>query len=181
MMGRAQAVTRKPDELSTMQQLRIISAMLIAAAFLVFSISSANAAGTYDPPKASKSANLHPSFVTAQKLIGAQDYSQALTALSLVIKDEPQNADAWNLKGFSHRKIGEFSASQSAYETALSLDPKHTRAMEYMGELYLTLGNLPEAEALLKRLNKLCYFNCKDRDLLKEAIAAYRKENGIEG
>lgn len=175
MMVNKQAITRNADDLSTMQQVRIISAMLIAAAVLVFSISSADAAGSYDPPKASTAPDLHASFIKAQKLINAEDYSNALTALSRVIKDEPKNADAWNLKGFSHRKIGEYDASQKAYEMALSLDPKHTRAMEYMGELYLTLGNLPEAEALLKRLNKLCYFNCKDRDMLKKAIQAYRQ------
>ena len=100
----------------------------------------------------------------------------ALTALAIVTKDQPENADAWNLTGYANRKLGDFPQSEAAYEEALRLDPKHTRAMEYMGELYLTLDELDKAEALLKRLNKLCYFNCKDRDLLKKAIAAYKAQ-----
>ena len=156
---------------------QIVSIGLIAASFLLFSIASASAAGSYDPPKASQKSNLHKEFVKAGRFIAANEYKQALSALSNVIADEPENADAWNLKGFSHRKIGAYEAAEQAYLKALELNPKHTRAMEYMGELYLTLNQLDKAEALLARLNKACFFNCKDRDMLKKAIAAYKQAN----
>jgi hypothetical protein len=48
--------------------------------------------------------------------------------------------------------------------------------MEYMGELYLTIGQPEKANALLERLNGLCSFNCHDRDLLAKAIAAYKAQ-----
>ena len=35
--------------------------------------------------------------------------------------------------------------------SALAINPKHKGALEYKGELYLTLGNLAGAEALLAR------------------------------
>lgn len=147
------------------------------AAFLCFSMTSAFAAGTYDAPAPSKAKGLHLSYKMAEKLIAKENYPKALEALALVIKDEPKNADAWNLKGFSHRKNGEYDASYQAYETALTLDPKHRQAMEYMGELHLTLGQLDEAEALLRRLKKACSYNCKYRDMLAKAIADYKEAN----
>ena len=154
---------------------RWLVAMIAAA--LCFTMTSAFAAGTYDPPAKSKAKGLHLSYKMAEKLIAKENYPKALEALALVIKDEPKNADAWNLKGFSHRKIGQYDASQQAYETALTLDPKHRQAMEYMGELYLTLDKLDEAEALLARLKKACSYNCKYRDMLAKAIADYKKAN----
>ena len=159
----------------------LISRSLMMAAITVFAlcfaISSAHSAGSYDPPKATAS-KTHKSYDKAVADLAKDDFQSALTALDIVIKDEPKNADAWNLKGFSHRKLGQYEASESAYKTALRLNPKHSRAMEYMGELYLTLGDLPKAEALLERLNKACSFNCKDRDMLKKAIIAYKAANG---
>lgn len=150
-------------------------AMMTAA--LCFSMTSAFAAGTYDAPAPSKAKGLHLSYKMAEQLIAKENYPKALEALTLVIKDEPKNADAWNLKGFSHRKNGEYDASYQAYKTALTLDPKHRQAMEYMGELHLTLGQLDEAEALLERLKKACSYNCKYRDMLAKAIADYKKAN----
>ena len=37
------------------------------------------------------------------------------------------------------------------YEKALAIDPKHRGAHEYIGEAYLTLGNLPKAKEHLAR------------------------------
>ena len=154
---------------------RWLIAMMAAA--LCFSVANAFAAGSYDPPAPSKAKTLHQSYKLAEIFIAKDNYQKALEALALVIKDEPKNADAWNLKGFSHRKIGEYDASHQAYETALTLDPKHKQAMEYMGELFLTLDQLDEAEALLARLKKACSYNCKYRDMLAKAIADYKKAN----
>ena len=61
------------------------------------------------------------------------------------------------------------------YDKALAINPKHKGALEYKGELYLTLGNLAGAEELLARLNKTCSFNCSEVRDLKDAIAAYKK------
>ena len=47
-----------------------------------------------------------------------------------------------------------------------------------MGELYLTLGNLPKAEELLRRLKNACSCISRKEDDLKKAIKAYKKENG---
>ena len=113
----------------------------------------------------------------AASYIEEENYAKAITQLQKEIKRKPDHADAWNLLGFSLRKQGSYEEAEKAYSQALAIDPKHTGAMEYMGELYLTL-NMPEkSETLLAQLNKLCTFNCKDRDALQKAIKAYKANN----
>lgn len=111
----------------------------------------------------------------AQRQLGDENYQRALELLQKEVILNPDNADGWNLLGFSARKLGDYNKAKNAYTTALQLDPKHTRAMEYMGEMYLRLNQLDEAEKLLTKLNDLCQFNCKDRDMLKAAIASYKQ------
>ena len=57
---------------------------------------------------------------------------------------------------------------------ALAIDPKHRGAHEYMGEAYLLLGNLPQAEEHLAVLDKLCWLPCSEYSTLKTKVAEYR-------
>ena len=93
------------------------------------------------------------------------------------IAKNPDNADAWNLTGFASRKLGDYAASEVAYDKALAIDPKHKGALEYKGELYLTLGNLEGAENMFDRLNKVCFLSCKEKKQLAAAIRTYKKAN----
>ena len=115
-----------------------------------------------------------PELKAARLAIARKDYSLAISELNAVLSKKPEHADAWNLLGYSSRKSGDFETAETAYKKALEIDPKHTQAMEYMGEMYLTLNQPAKAEELLARLNKLCSFNCVDRDLLKAAIKQYK-------
>ena len=115
-----------------------------------------------------------PELKVARLAIARKDYSLAISELNAVLSKKPEYADAWNLLGYSSRKSGDFKTAKSAYTKALEIDPNHTQAMEYMGEMYLTLNQPAKAEELLARLNKLCNFNCVDRDLLKVAIKKYK-------
>jgi hypothetical protein len=63
------------------------------------------------------------------------------------------------------------------YTKALDINPKHKGALEYMGELYLTLEQPEQAKALLARLTKICTFGCEEKRELQEAIARYESEN----
>lgn len=113
----------------------------------------------------------------AQTLINREDYAGALKFLEAEIRKTPDNADAWNLTGYASRKLGDYAASEKAYDKALAIDPAHKGALEYKGELYLTLGNLAGAEEMLARLSKGCSFNCKEKKELAAAIEAYKKAN----
>ena len=67
--------------------------------------------------------------------IKAQDYKAALAELRDLAEDN-QNADVYNLFGFTLRKTGDYATSLSYYTKALDLQPDHKAAREYLGELY---------------------------------------------
>jgi tetratricopeptide (TPR) repeat protein len=89
-------------------------------------------------------------YKKAQKSVDMQRYREALADLQKVIKDKPKHADALNLMGYSHRKLAEYDLAVRFYNRALEADPKHRGANEYLGEAYLELNNLPEAEMRLE-------------------------------
>tara|TARA_Y100001960_G_C14638257_1_gene809429 strand:+ start:669 stop:1139 length:471 start_codon:yes stop_codon:yes gene_type:complete len=132
----------------------------------------AYAAGSDDPPKAADLAE----FVAAQKQVEAENYKEATTLLQRVIAAQPQNANALNLLAYSQRKSDDLKESLLNYKKALAMDPSHKDAHEYIGELYLRLGDLASAEKHLDRLNQLCLFGCEQLDELKAAVAAYKKK-----
>ena len=111
----------------------------------------------------------------AVAMINKENFSKALMLLEREISKDPKNADAWNLTGYASRKMGDFIASERAYDRALSINPKHKGALEYKGELYLTLNNLQGAEDMFDRLNQVCPFGCKEKKQLAAAIKAFKK------
>jgi len=91
---------------------------------------------------------------------------------------DSSDADAYNLLGFSHRKLGDVEAALAHYGKALALEPKHRGANEYLGELYLELGQLDKARERLKVLDGACFFGCEEYSELKAKIAAYQAQAG---
>ena len=124
------------------------------------------------PAKPSKPAD--PSYAQAKAMIEARNYAGAMPLLQQVVVRDPKNADAYNLMGYATRKSGDANGSLQYYNQALTIDPKHIGAHEYVGEAYLQLGRLPEAEQHLARLDSLCVFGCTEYRMLKAAIADYK-------
>ena len=110
-----------------------------------------------------------------QKLIKGEKYQQAITELDEALRDAPNDADLLNLVAYSHRKLGHFEIALENYLKALKIDPEHRGANEYLGELYLQLGQPDKAEERLAVLDKECFFGCEEYDELKQAIEEYRK------
>ncbi len=153
--------------------------MVAILALIVTSVSSvalaAGSGGGSDGGDKYKSYGLSVEMRKATALVKQKAYSEALAYLQKEVGVDPRNADAWNLIGFSSRKLGDYVTSEAAYDKALAINPNHKGALEYKGELYLTLGNLAGAEELLERLRKSCSFNCSEVKVLKDAITAYKK------
>jgi predicted Zn-dependent protease len=124
-------------------------------------------------PAAAKPA-ADPTFGRAKAMIEAKDYKGALPLLQQVVAKEPKNADAYNLLGYATRKSGDPNGSLQYYTYALSIDPKHLGANEYIGEAYLMLDKPQQAEQHLARLDSLCVFGCVEQRTLKAAIASYK-------
>lgn len=98
------------------------------------------------------------------------DYWAAISKLNSVVEANPRNTEAYNLLGFSYRKVKNFDSAERNYRRALRLDPKHKAALEYMGELYLETDRRAKAEELLATLEKLCPQGCEELDDLRQAI-----------
>ena len=139
--------------------------------------SSGGSGGSGDSGSSYNTATMSKAMRKATVLIKKEDFNGALALLETETAADPDNADAWNLTGFASRKLGDYTRSEAAYDRALAINPKHKGALEYKGELYLTLGNLEGAEQMLARLSKSCYFNCSEKKQLAAAIEAYKKAN----
>src|SRR5262249_49754670 len=60
--------------------------------------------------------------------------------------------EAWNLVGFTSRKLGDYPRSFDAYRTALRLKPDYALAHEYYGEGLLETGDVAGAKQQLEAL-----------------------------
>jgi Flp pilus assembly protein TadD len=123
-------------------------------------------------PKAKESPNVD----AGRKAIDAKDYKSAVDYLTKAVQEEPNNADAQNMLGYSYRKLGTFDKSMEHYQRALKIDANHRSAHEYLGELYLDMNQLDNAEKQLAALKKACPFfgKCEEYEDLKTAIDKYR-------
>lgn len=125
--------------------------------------------GSTEPAK-----TVDPNYARAKAMIEARDYTNALPLLQQVVTKDPKNADAYNLMGYATRKSGNAAGSLQYYQQALAIDSRHLGANEYIGEAYLMLDQLPQAEQHLARLDSLCVFGCAEHRMLKAAIANYK-------
>lgn len=105
-----------------------------------------------------------------EQKITARQYEAAIAELKKIVASDADNADAYNLLGFTHRKLKRYDVAQEYYQRALSLNPGHKGAMEYLGELYVETGRMEEANAMLARLDKACLFSCEEYKSLKAMI-----------
>lgn len=150
-----------------------IHVTLVAASLAMALSGAAFGMGNDSSAPAAKPAT-DPTFGRAKAMIEAKDYKGALPLLQQVVAKEPKNADAYNLIGYATRKSGDPNGSLQYYNYALTLDPKHLGANEYIGEAYLMLDRPKEAEQHLARLDSLCVFGCVEQRTLKAAIASYK-------
>ena len=117
-------------------------------------------------------------LVRGAALIEQGKYAEAIPLLRRATAAEPKNADAYNYLGFTHRKLGDREVALGYYQKALDIMPRHLGANEYLGELYLEMGELEKAEERLDVLDWACLFGCEEYTDLKNAIKAYKARRG---
>jgi Flp pilus assembly protein TadD len=112
-----------------------------------------------------------PDLTSVRAKIDAKNYAGALTELRGLAEDN-QQADVYNLLGFTLRKTGDYKTSLTYYTKALELQPDHKAAREYLGELYVETGEIAKAEEQVATLKQLCPSGCDELEDLQKAIAA---------
>ena len=123
--------------------------------------SSSDDSGPYSPTSRFKDIN---------KLIKLEKFAEAHKMLKSLKKVNTDEADRLNLLGFTARKSGDLDAAGDYYQQALTLNPRHTGALEYQGELFIQLGKIELAKANLAKIDKICWLPCNAERELKKAI-----------
>ena len=153
--------------------------MKIVAFILTLLISSVSlSAGTSSSTSsdAESSDQIKILYEKAEKYIEDKNYKKSLKVLKSLTKREDLSgfrADIYNLLGFSYRKLPQpdLDKSFAAYMMAIELDPDHVGAHEYLGELYIMMGNINKAKEMLFKIETLAGIGSKEYLDLNEIIS----------
>jgi Flp pilus assembly protein TadD len=146
----------------------------VLALLLTLTLSSAALAAGGDPlpeptPKGTPHATSQSVYNQGLALADAGDFASAEGAYRRAIALDPKLAEAWNGLGHSLKKQKRFPEALAAYDQALELRPDFPLAMQYLGELYVEMGQLDKARDLLAKLRPV---DQKNADKLAMAIHA---------
>ena len=104
----------------------------------------------------------------AYVLAKADRYQEALDVLNLLA--DPHTPKALNYRGYATRKLGRLDEGIGYYLQSVALDPNYAQVREYLGEAYVTKGDVGLAKAQLQAIERLCGTTCEEYRDLKEAI-----------
>lgn len=118
-------------------------------------------------------------YSLAREAIEKSDWQAAVELLQKVVEQRDWDDDAHNLLGFAYRKLEDYEQSLKYYDKALTLNPYHRGALEYLGETYLAMQRPDDAQATLQTLADVCRLSdmenadCPEWKLLQQAISQY--------
>ena len=127
-----------------------------------------------DAPKALPAA-ADSDYLAGKSAVETREWKRAIEFLSRAAARDAGNANIQNYLGFANRNDGNWEAAMQHYRLALSLNPAHRGATEYMGHAYLMRGNLQLADGQLARLERLCGHDCAEYTTLAKAIEDHRR------
>ena len=112
-------------------------------------------------------------YVAGRAALKASDDANALRRFQSALKRFPEAADLHNELGFAHRRLRQMDKAFEHYRRALTLNPQHRGAHEYIGEAYLIVGDVDQARLHLAALRSLCMLPCDELKDLEQAIAEH--------
>ena len=114
-------------------------------------------------------------YAAAREAIVARRWEEAIARLRKAEVRHPDHADLQNYLGYAHRNLKQFDAAFRHYQRAIELDPRHRGAHEYIGEAYLMVGDVANAEKHLSALRAICLLPCEELTDLESAFAKARR------
>ena len=145
---------------------------VMAAGSAMLSSADIQAASTNNNDSSSSASN-NKNFDHGQQSFRNGDWQEAVSYFKKAVSDDAKNAEAYNLMGYSYRRMGDADPAFDAYAKALDLEPRHRGAHEYLGETYLLVGDAEMANAQLTILKDICGNQCKETVKLRKAIERY--------
>ncbi len=83
--------------------------------------------------------------------------------------------------GFTTRKLGDVDAAFAYYGRALARDPNLVLTRAYLGEAYMSKGNVAAAESELAEIARRCGTACEAYAQLALNIATYKAKPAVKG
>jgi tetratricopeptide (TPR) repeat protein len=118
-----------------------------------------------------------PDYAAGKKALERKDWREAAQCFNKAALRDPDNADLQNYLGYSYRHLRQFDLAFKHYKRALTLNPRHRGAHEYIGEAYLMRGDLKSAQKHLAALREICLLPCEELADLEREIAKYVKKS----
>lgn len=106
-----------------------------------------------------------------------KEYGKAIDSFREATEANPRMHQAYSSLGYALRKTGDYTASLSAYNRALELEPTYAEAIEYRGEAFLGLNRIDDAKEAYLELFR------SDRaraDELMEAMQQWVEERSVQ-
>jgi tetratricopeptide (TPR) repeat protein len=164
---------RRPGQAGWTRTARALTACCVLIALPA--LFSARAEPTEDAPAA---AMRDADYAAGKAAMERKDWAEAVRRLQLAAVRDPDSADLQNHLGYSYRNLRNFPAALQHYQRAIALNPRHRGAHEYIGEAYLMLDDLPNAEKHVTALRGICLLPCEELADLEKAVQQYRVRTG---
>ena len=113
-------------------------------------------------------------YTAGRAALKGGDAGAALPRFQAALKRFPEAADLHNELGFAYRRQRQLDKAFEHYQRALSINPRHRGAHEYIGEAYLMAGDVASAEKHLAELRSICLLSCEELQDLRKAIEAHK-------
>mgnify|MGYP005630144847 FL=1 len=106
-------------------------------------------------------------------LIDQGKYEEAKQNLLIIMENNKQDAEVYNLLGYTERQLQNYTIAIKYYKMALSLKKDFIGAHHYIAMAYLELDDIANAKYHLNQLDLICLFGCKDFFEVKNKIEFY--------
>ena len=100
-------------------------------------------------------------------------YEEAKQNLLIIIKNNKQDAEVYNLLGYTERQLQNYIIAIKYYKMALSIKKDFIGAHHYIAMAYLELDDIENAKYHLNQLDLICLFGCEEFFEVKNKIALY--------
>lgn len=124
----------------------IMSTLLVASMGILLSTGVLNAGDKEAVDRAVASEELS---ARGYKLWQAGELVEAQKKFEKAVKQDPQNAQAWNGFGWTLLNQGQAQKAKEAFQKCVKLNPNHFAALNGLGQISIASRNYPEAEKLL--------------------------------
>jgi tetratricopeptide (TPR) repeat protein len=126
--------------------------------------------------------NIDKELETGANLVKQSKFAEAIPHLDIVVAKRPNDVTALIYLGFAHRMVGasmggfaktdEYMKALAYYRRGLAIEPDNKLLHEYTGKVLVLLNNIPEAQAELQALRKLCPSGCVELSALSAVVPA---------